>query len=233
MRQLAFLLVACVLSTGFVQDEQLPNDLKEWGLSGSIKEFRSKVYRHPEDGTLVDTTEKGLSSIIHAFFNLEGNIYLTENSYGLNSGYPMWSRNRIEFEQGLKSTYTEEDSLGNITANGTYLWSGTKGYLLHIEHDGGGTSKVMSLLDENLREQAGAFTYSYDGERYYEERYVNHFDSLGRLMYVHLDYPLEGNKIRQEYRNIQLDDLNNPIRYEVYRDGTLYQLVKRTITYYQ
>ena len=230
--RIALLLLICFGALLVDSQVELPNDLKEWGYKGPVKEVRSLVYRHPDELELTDTTDH-LSSINHAYFNEDGNIYLTESSYGLNSDYSVSSTLHTSFEGGLKSSYVEKDSYGDITSKGTYTWSGYRGYVLQINHDEGGQGSMFVLLDENFRDQAGSYTYTYEGEIYYKEQYVNHFDSSGKLIYVDLQYPEESRKQRQEYRNVQRDKFDNPVYYEMYRAGKLYQVVHRSIRYYE
>lgn len=210
-----------------------PNDWKEYGLKGEVKELVSKRYFNAEkiDGKW-DYSKGELYATMTYEFNRDGNIERMNSIYYLDSE---------TFETEITFTFTDGRKTGSITKNKgeteaietTIEWEGDHKYTWE-PHSQDYNTIIVSELNEDYRDWHGSYETYVDGELVSSESYTNYFNDEGQILKSSTTNGMDGTSYAQLYKDVIYDSMGNiqEVALVDSASGELQVYTVKEITYY-
>lgn len=235
MKKFIFLFPIFFVISAF-QLSVIPNDIKEYGLHGKVKEITTMYYTELEKNSN-DEWELDLDKLValaKMFFDSSGNITkIEEHHKEINSSWQE-TITKFEFKDGQKKSYLKKDINGQLIESGEYKWIDNNHYTLISTRVNGLIIESHSTLNENLRDLKGDFKYMLGDSILYSENYTNQVNKDGEIMNTLTANQITNESYITDFKNKVRDQKGNMIKVAlVYRhNGELQKLSVREIEYY-
>ena len=216
--------------TGCQTKSQSYNDLNDYGYKGKIKSITTKFYSdiiQEQDNWEIQDTSKPRTTISN-YFNQEGN-FTRKNVTSQNNSYQLI----FDYSDKIKKGWKKNDNNGVVSEIGKYTYNDNKGFS-ETSFDTVGTKKFQSNYVFSKTQRTKTLEdigYNEDGSINFHSFSTFDDDTDGHLQKLVTLDKLNQTTENFEFRILEKDKHNNPIKILLIRNSKPIEIRKVTIEY--